>query len=340
MRILIGGSPSTGSSVFRQVLNRHPLIFCGPETNLFCYPRLYHRWKRARRRILRHGLLGLQRADVRRITGTHVEDPEFGWSRREVRRLLEKKGTFADFADAFFKRPLAQSGKLHWAEKTPANVLAFPFFINTFEDAHVIHMYRNPYDTVSSLVARGMSPFQAASVYLFYTAHGIAGRSLPGYIELRYESFVRDPRDTLESAVLEPMGLSFGQGMLDPGNEAMSTPSKMEGWLSDETQQVSEQSVSRFSQDKEDLQTAIATALWAVRIGERYADRAGIGVRTVEEICEELQYPFIHSADRIDPGQLLSMKSEREMIYSRLSRFRWFAEYIPFPVVIHSDPDS
>lgn len=339
MRILIGGSPSTGSSVFRQVLNRHPQVFCGPETNLFCYKSLYDRWRSGRHKLLRKGIFGLNRTDVRRIAGVFPDDPEFGWSLREIRALARAHDSFAAFADAFFSRPLANAGKIHWAEKTPANVMMFPVFTGAFEDSHLVHMFRNPYDTVASLAARGMTAFEAAAVYLLHTAHGLAARTLPGYCELKYESFTRDPEEALRTAVLEPFGLEYFPEMLSEGNNLMASPSRMPGWRSDETDSVSDQSVSRFEQASPEIRQAIATALWAIRITPKHASAHDLPCDTIEGICSELGYPFLNSADVINTGLLDSIKADRKRHRSRLARYRLVSEHTPFPIEIYSESE-
>ncbi len=318
MRILIGGSPSTGSSVFRQILNRHPNVFCGPETNLFCFPELYQNWNKARRRILFHAMMGLRNTDVRIIRGVHLEDKEFGWTLQEVKKLIAIHQSFPLFCDTFFAKPLSRNGKEHWAEKTPANVLQFPAFMKSFEDAYIIHTTRCPYDTVASLVSRGMSTYQAASIYLYYTAHGLSSRHMPGYLEARYESLVKDAAATWTSEILDPLGLLFNSEMLAEGNPEMSGITQMQGWQLDELARVSDQSVSRYHKCAEEVQVHIATALASVRFIETYAKKHQMRYDTIEKVCAELNYHFHNEPDRIDRSLFPVLQKQRHQVMREL----------------------
>lgn len=324
MRILIGGSPSTGSSVFRQILNRHPQIFCGPETSLFCYPELYQRWISARRRILLPSRLNLHKVDVRVLRGVRFDDDEFGWSRQELRRLIGSHTSLPGFSEAFFARPLQRNEKLHWAEKTPGNVLMFPHFTSFFDEAYIIHTIRNPYDTVASMVARGMSAYEAASVYLLYTAHGLAVKKSSGYIECRYEALVNDPASEMQE-VLHPLGLEFYSHMLSAGNPQTSGVTKMLGWQLDELAPVSDQSVSRFEKSPERLQVNIATALAMVRLTDAYLTHHHLYHNKIESICHDLNYPFRNERDMVDTTLFEELKKQRQQVMRRLWIYNLFS---------------
>lgn len=317
MRILIGGSPSTGSSVFRQILNRHPRIFCGPETRLFCYPELYQRWTSARRRILLPAKISLYKVDVRVLRGISLTDAEFGWSPKEVKRLIRSHASLPGFSDAFFSRPLQRYEKLHWAEKTPGNVLMFRYFTSFFDEASIIHTIRSPYDTVASMISRGMSAYEAASVYLLYTAHGLAMKDSPGYVECRYETLVSDPQAEIER-LLHPLGLEFDPRMLSAGNPLTSGVTKMSGWQLDELAPVSDQSVSRFEKISDKEQVSIATAMAAVRITESYMKYHQLSHNRIESICNDLNYPYRNAHEIIDTSRFEELQKQRQLVKRRL----------------------
>lgn len=333
MRILIGGSPSTGSSVFRQILNRHPKIFCGPETNLFCYPELYRNWKYARKRMFLPGPLGLNKVDVRHIHGVRLEDDELGWTQGKLRSLIDSQSSFTAFCNVFFEKPLEQYGKMHWAEKTPANVLQFKNFLKSFEDAFLIHIVRNPYDTVASLMARGMSVYEAASVYLLYTAHGLSAKEMTGYLQVSYESLVNNAEDIIDQQVLHPLGLAYLPEMLRTGNEAMTGISKMEGWRSDELDTLSDKSLSRFQDETEERQVEIASALSMIRIEDGYLKKNRLSHNSMRGVCADLDYPFHEHLIRKDHYDERLHKEQKRVI-----RKLWMARVLSFgeryPVLI------
>lgn len=330
MRILIGGSPSTGSSVFRQILNRHPQVFCGPETNLFCYRELYQNWQSARHRMFLPRTLGLQKADVRLIRGLHIEDPEIGWTRNALHRLIKAHKSFPGFCDAFFAKPMEKYEKVHWAEKTPANVLQFKRFMQRFEEAYIVHVVRNPYDTVASLVARGMSAYQAASIYLLYTAHGLALRGIPGYLEIQYESMVRDTAGTLEAALLQPLDLQFSNDMLNAGNQEMAGITRMEGWRSDELATVSDRSVGRFTDETTERQEQIVSALASLRLKDTYVKRHVLQHHTIEQLCNDLDYAYITDMHK-EAGKVTEFlqKEKKQVMRGLMMPLLWTAATYP-----------
>lgn len=334
MRILIGGSPSTGSSLFRQILNRHPAIYCGPETQLFCHSRLYHHWKKSRRRLLLPDRIGLRQTDVRTLRGVHLTDQEIGWNRDDLQKLIKTHLSFPAFCDAFYEKPLSESGKQHWAEKTPANVLHFVEFREHFEDIVLLHTIRAPYDTVSSLVSRGMSAYQAASVYLLYTAHGLAVKADSRYIELRYEDLVNDPALTMTRDILTPLHLDFHVEMLAEGNPHMASGGRMQGWRSDEVSRVSDKSISRFDDDPMDTRIRIATALASVRIKESYAAKHGLSHISISELCSAMQYPFFASSDLVQWQYFSEIQRDRRQVMRALWIDRFFSPSSDYPIEI------
>jgi hypothetical protein len=287
--------------------------------------------------MLLPGLPGMHLSDVRTIRGMHLSDPEIGWTNAELGYLIRASESFTGFCDAYFMKPLSRHEKEHWAEKTPANVLQFFQFMRTFDESYIIHMVRNPYDTVASLVARGMPLFQAAAVYLYYTAHGLAARQMPGYLELSYEQLVSEPSKTVDQHILQPLGLQFSGEMLGEGNPAMSGVTKMQGWRSDELAMLSGRSVSRFADEPEALQRSVVTALASIRITESCLKKNGLAHRSVEMICTDLKYDFHGQKDRIDTRLIPGLMRERKQVIRKMWMSGYGALWRKYPVEVNDD---
>ena len=60
MQVIMGGSGSTGSSLLKNIMNRHQEIFAGGETAFFAKKMIYDNWLKARSRILKRKLFGLR----------------------------------------------------------------------------------------------------------------------------------------------------------------------------------------------------------------------------------------------------------------------------------------
>jgi len=120
MSVLIGCSPSTGSSLLRRILNRHPELFCGSETSLFAKKELYTDWRKAKPKITRTSVMGLSNAGWHDLIGVTLDD-DYPWTKPELKRLIKSSNNFLSLADHFYEPILKREGKSKWLEKTPSN---------------------------------------------------------------------------------------------------------------------------------------------------------------------------------------------------------------------------
>ena len=93
MSIVIGCSGSTGSSLLKTMLNRHSMIFAGPETNMFAFPQVYEDWARTKQLLLND--IKTDAWQMRK--GMDLLQPEFGWKRAELKEMIQQADSFKDF---------------------------------------------------------------------------------------------------------------------------------------------------------------------------------------------------------------------------------------------------
>ena len=220
---MVGGSPRSGTTLIRRILDRHPGICCGPEMNLFVPARF-------------------QLEPLSALSGIDVA---------ELRSLFRGSGSQAEMIDAFSARYRALRRKPRWAEKTPMNVRHFGWVLEHFPDARLVHMVRDGRDVVCSAVehpdrrwVNGRWVWELhprpledlAKWWVRDTGAGMRFRGHPGYHEVRYEDLVADPVSTtrrlcaflgepfdptmLESEGLTPSGEHSGEPPLaaaEPG---------------------------------------------------------------------------------------------------------------------------
>src|SRR5215831_2523771 len=167
--IVVGGCGSSGTTLLRRMLDRHPAVCCGPESTVF----------------------------LERVSGPEELASRLGFRADQIEGWQCASRSQAEFIDRFQSASLARSGKRVWADKTPENVRRFAFVRRHFPKARLIHMIRDGRDVACSLRSQGWmkvrhwTPSDAAARCAAYwverVSAGRASRSDPGYIEIRYE---------------------------------------------------------------------------------------------------------------------------------------------------------
>ena len=231
--VFVAGCGRSGTTLFKEVMNRHSRCASGPETSLYGLPfsidNIAVPW-------------GIERA--------HLEAMQ-----RSSRNLIA-------FADTFAKEFLAQEGKARWIEKTPNTVRVIEKVLTWYPKGKFIHVIRDGRDVVCSLrhhprerVINGkivrMNPnnpvSKSAQRWLNDTMHGLAFRGHPRYMEIRYEDLVRDPEAGFRR-VFEFIGEPFEPGVLDADTAAPKRPGQNLNNAA-ASSSISSRSVGRWTKD-------------------------------------------------------------------------------------------
>ena len=166
--IFVIGSPRSGTTLLRLILDSHPHISCGEETHFL--------------------------RDLESVVGRNWDlVATYGLSREWWIEHL--RGLY----DTFQAEVLARDGKSRWAEKDPTYTLHLPFIEELFPSAVYIHLLRDGHDVVASFRDRWgyKSAARAARTEWARYVHAARalGRRLPParFLELRYEQLVTDP---------------------------------------------------------------------------------------------------------------------------------------------------
>lgn len=223
--ICIGACGSSGTNLFRRLLDTHSQIACGKELSVFDRPLVYKLSLHELRAIYLSG-------DFKRLDegipfpmelddggsyfglrpGTHGD---FYHTVAEVLNLFDEADTVADFIDRFLLRYAQRRGKAIWAEKTPNNIYCAAQFLDAYPEGRFIQVLRDGRDVCMSLNRRrNFSPSKAVSRWISAVEAGLRIADHDRVYTLRYENLVHDPESTLKS-VLEWLGLSFEPSMLD-----------------------------------------------------------------------------------------------------------------------------
>jgi len=197
--IIIGGSPRSGTTLLRVMLDSHPGIACGPESSL-----------------LTGGILPERLARCFDTTVDHV------WT------VQRRARDHAHFIDLFMTDYARRRGKQRWAEKTPQNVRHLRWIFAHWPRAKFIHVVRDGRDAVCSIrthprvrmIDGRMIPTNArrplescVRSWLRDTGEGLRWRGHANYHEVRYEDLVTAPMPTLRK-VCAFLGVEFSAVML------------------------------------------------------------------------------------------------------------------------------
>ena len=216
--IIVLGTPRSGTTLLRRLLDAHPNIACPPETCLFsACARFLHSERVA------DGL------DFGVLTGLAYA----GFEPQAVRDRLR------EFAFAFKREHAARAGKARWAEKTAVDA----FHVDKIEElcgdkVQYVCLVRHGLDVACSLrdlSDRGYTYLSEIHEYIrryprpleaFAHAWVDVNRSLLAFLErhpgnsmlLRYEELVADPRQEMQR-LLDFLGEAWHEGLLHDGLE-------------------------------------------------------------------------------------------------------------------------
>lgn len=177
--IVIGGCGSSGTTLLRRMLDRHPAIQCGAESTVL----------------------------LDRLTSVDELAARFGLDAAALDRWQRTTNSQAEFVERFRAACLARSGKRIWADKTPENIRRFDFVLRHFPNARFVHVIRDGRDVANSLrrqpwmkLRDRMSPQGVAHCAAYWAERVAAGCRMRGhsrYVEIRYEELVHRPEPTL-----------------------------------------------------------------------------------------------------------------------------------------------
>jgi protein-tyrosine sulfotransferase len=231
--VFIGGCGRSGTTLFKEVLNRHPRLACGPETSLFGLP----------------------------FSVDNIAAP-WGIDREELLAMQRDSLNLLAFADRFAQRFLEQEGKQRWVEKTPNNIRAIGPILTWYPNARFIHVIRDGRDVACSLRNHPKERIEQGKIVPIKTNNpmdrcatrwrddvgdGLAYRDHPRVMEVRYEDLVRDPAQHF-AKVCAFIGEEFdasmlhaseneparpGQNLNNPGASSAITPKAIGRWQGD-----------------------------------------------------------------------------------------------------------
>jgi len=255
---------------------------------LFAFPQVYNNWGVCKKKLLK----GIKNEDWQLRKGMILLQPEFGWKRWELEQMIATSTSFQAFVKAFFDKPLERTGKVKWIAKTPANAIGMMPFLVHFPDGKVIQTIRNPYDTIASLMARGINAYAATAYYVYNTAAATSNKGNKRYYEIKYEDLVVNPTSII-SSLLTFLELPYEPDILAAKHEKRAEPTAMKGWKHEETAAVKSSSIGRFQELEEAQKELIKAAFSAFSISENYQQKRQIKYANGAKLCAVLGYEYL-----------------------------------------------
>ena len=194
-RIIIGGLPRAGTTLFRFVLDASPSIVCGPETAFFTQA-LSVSQNRLERTAARLGR-------VLEIKHRVIE--------RAIRESATTFEAFDQMMEAYC-RTIGQRKSI-WAEKTPFNCSMYHSLAMECADAYFVSLIRDGRDVLTSVVD-GRREYHVTIQRYVETLRYVYGFEHDRHLIVRYEEMVSNPEACFRSTFAF-LGLPFTNESLE-----------------------------------------------------------------------------------------------------------------------------
>ena len=289
MSILIGGSGSAGTTLLRVRLNNHPDLFSGTELNFFNKKVLFDDWNKFKSLVIPPNK-SIATDGWFPYPGTNLLDDDFKWSANDLSDLIDSSEDIKSFTDSFFKRSLTYNNAKVWVEKTPSNAYCFENFLKQFNHGKVIHVVRNPYDAVASLVSRGMSEFFATGIWVYNNSAALTTCESDRYLSVFYEDLISNPNEGFQN-IYRFIGVPAVQTE-KPILKANTTIDGFSSWGSDPYSDIKPKTISKFDTLNKRQKERIIYALDSFYISSKNIKNNSLEFSNCYELCKFFGYEY------------------------------------------------
>jgi len=209
---IIVGSPRSGTTLLRMMLDAHSAIAIPPETGFLLVGRDWTASGDELRELF-----------VRAVTSYPPDAPawnDFHLSADEFRsRLLDiKPFNLAGGFRLFYQLYAERFHKPRWGDKTPIYCRHIEYLDGLLPEARFIHLVRDGRDVTVSLRRQWFSPGHDIEAHAQYWRENVTdaraqGRRCRHYLEVRYESLIQEPERELR-AICAFVEVDFESAML------------------------------------------------------------------------------------------------------------------------------
>ncbi len=251
--VFVVGGPRSGTTLLSAMLAAHSAFDCGPETHFLS------RWSRLaqseRERILDPADWP-ERATAYVCSlslGKQPIYPMFGLEREEVRAWMAvRPPSLATMLESLTAQRAARAGAPRWVEKTPRHLEVPELIVETWPQARIVRIVRDPRDAAVSLTK---VPFGTPSLLTnlsvlarmneaaadFYRESGVA-------LTVRYEDLVATPERELRR-ICGFVDVDYEPGMLEDRSGATGVAAEHEWWKGDATGPLDRSRSGRWAEE-------------------------------------------------------------------------------------------
>jgi hypothetical protein len=209
---IIVGSPRSGTTLLRLMLDSHPELAIPPETGFLALaPKLRGRGDKLREKFFR-ALINYPQP-LPNWPDFEIPQDAFRTALTEIVPFTVSQGF-----RAFYRLYAARFGKPRWGDKTPLYCLELNTIRRVLPEARFIHIIRDGRDAALSLRKTWFSPGSGIEIQAAYWRKSVlsarrAGLGRSDYMEVRYEDLILSTQSALEQ-ICAFVGLSYEDIML------------------------------------------------------------------------------------------------------------------------------
>jgi hypothetical protein len=247
--VFIVGAPRSGTTLLAAMLASHPSFACGPETHFFVKTTAARRRDAVSRYWPDSAVHLLSQI---KLEGNSLVDL-FGQDSQSLRKeLAARTPSEATLLEALTEPFAAQLGKRRWVEKTPNHLLHLGEVLNTFPDAAIVRIVRDPRASAHSMTGLPFASgnFLANCVHwMNWYTHSRDFFLSPGrHITLRYEDLIAHPEAEL-TRLCAALGERYDRAMLSYQDAARLLQTTPETWKAATVRPLSSAGTQRWRQD-------------------------------------------------------------------------------------------
>jgi hypothetical protein len=239
--IFIVGSPRSGTTLLRNLLNRHPAIAICRATDFYHYVYLRQRSFGDLSDLRNRERLTKEYLSLQRIQRMQVDLKALG----DI--LLRDGISYPAFFACLWRYYAEVHGKRRCGEKNARHAMFTEALCEWYPGARILHIVRDPRDAVASLMRMPFAPNNAIGATRLWLSHNLAAhrsRHRPQYLGLRYERLVADPEGELKR-ICKFVGEEYSPDMLVPNHDSTAD----RPWLHRAQERVTQERVERWREE-------------------------------------------------------------------------------------------